>query len=98
MMGEYTSEGDDSVFGLMNAVTSVAREEPDPEVRWDLEELGGGIPAMVPDVPKPSDTAADVFQTAFGVFLTPVPSKQTGLSRGSAGEGSRPRLRFQETS
>ena len=66
IMGEYTSEGDDSVFGLMNAVTSVAREEPDPEVRWDLEELGGGIPAMVPDVPKPSDTAADILQTAFG--------------------------------
>ena len=63
VMAEYN---DDSVFDLMNAVTSVARDQPDPEVRWDLEELGGGIPAMVPDVPWPSDTAADVLQTAFG--------------------------------
>ena len=66
IIGEYTSEGDDSVFGLMNAVTSVARDEPDPEVRWDLEELGGGILAMLPDVPKPSDTAADVLEAVFG--------------------------------
>lgn len=30
----------------MNAVTSVARDQDDPEVRWQLEELGGGVPAM----------------------------------------------------
>ena len=66
VIGEYDREGDDSLFGLMNAVTSVARDEPDPEVRWELEELGGGIPAMVPDIPKPSDTAADVLEPVFG--------------------------------
>jgi hypothetical protein len=37
---------DRSVFGLMNAVTSVARDQDDPEVRWRLEELGGGVAAM----------------------------------------------------
>jgi hypothetical protein len=36
---------DQSRFGLMNAVTSVARDTRDPEVRWQLEEFGGGIPA-----------------------------------------------------
>lgn len=30
-------------FGLMNAVTSVARDTADPETRWDLETLGGAI-------------------------------------------------------
>jgi hypothetical protein len=32
-----------SAFALMNAVTSVARDTRDPETRWRLEELGGGI-------------------------------------------------------
>jgi hypothetical protein len=40
---------DRSRFGLMNAVTSVARDTRDPELRWRLEELGGGIPVAVPD-------------------------------------------------
>jgi hypothetical protein len=34
---------DRSRFALMNAVTSVARETADPEIRWRLEESGGGI-------------------------------------------------------
>ncbi len=38
---------DKSRFGLMNAVTSVARDTRDPEVRWRLEEFGGGIAAVV---------------------------------------------------
>ncbi len=46
-MGEvlrrFAGEGDRSVFGLMNAVTSVARDRPKPRERWDLEELGGEI-------------------------------------------------------
>src|SRR5262245_11129891 len=36
---------DQSPFGLMNAITSLARDTPDPERRWRLEELGGMIPA-----------------------------------------------------
>jgi hypothetical protein len=42
----FFQAGDHSVFGLMNAVTSVARDQDDPQVRWRLEELGGGVPAL----------------------------------------------------
>lgn len=34
-------------FSLMNAVTSVARDTEDQDLRWRLEELGGGIGAFV---------------------------------------------------
>jgi hypothetical protein len=37
--------GDPSAFGLMNAVTSVARDTDDPGTRWALEAMGGSIPA-----------------------------------------------------
>ncbi len=43
----FTAASDHSVYGLMNAVTSTARDEPDPEQRWRLEELGGAIPALL---------------------------------------------------
>jgi hypothetical protein len=39
--------GDESVFGLVNAVTSVARDQRDPHLRWRLEELGGGVLARI---------------------------------------------------
>jgi hypothetical protein len=42
-----------SLFGLMNAVTAVARDTRDPETRWRLEELGGAVPLMRPRRPKP---------------------------------------------
>src|SRR5262249_54329439 len=54
----FRAEGDTSRFGLMNAVTSVARDTRDPELRWRLEELGGGIPAML--VPDPDDSGEAV--------------------------------------
>ena len=54
LLSRYFDERDRTVFGLMNAVTSVARDTHDPELRWNLEELGGGIGAML--LPKqPSD-------------------------------------------
>jgi hypothetical protein len=57
IMGEivrrFFDEGDRTAFGLMNAVTSTARDTRDPELRWRLEELGGSIPALVPPRPKP---------------------------------------------
>ena len=57
--GRFTRQRDTSMFGLVNAVTSVARDEPDPQVRWRLEELGGGVLALVcPDV-LPGGVAAD---------------------------------------
>ena len=46
ILRRFRDAGDRTAFGLMNAVTSVARDQDDPEVRWQLEELGGGVPAM----------------------------------------------------
>ena len=40
---EFFSGRDQSVFALANAITATARDTADPAVRWDLEELGGGI-------------------------------------------------------
>jgi len=47
IMERFARERDSSGFGLMNAVTSVARDTRDPELRWRLEELGGGVPAAI---------------------------------------------------
>lgn len=59
ILDRYAADADQSMFGLMNAVTSVARDTQDPELRWQLEELGGGVPAIVRPTPKPSDAAAE---------------------------------------
>jgi hypothetical protein len=47
IFGQFTAGGDATGFGLMNAVTAVARDTRDPDVRWRLEELGGAIPALL---------------------------------------------------
>jgi hypothetical protein len=44
VLSRFLNGADKSRFGLMNAVTSVARDAAKPEQRWRLEELGGGIP------------------------------------------------------
>jgi hypothetical protein len=54
----FLSETDRSRFGLMNAVTSLARDTRDPERRWGLEELGGGIPALLTPRLSPRSSAA----------------------------------------
>jgi hypothetical protein len=53
IMNRFFHEGDRSRFGLVNAVTSLARDTRDPEVRWNLEELGGGIAAEKIPNPRP---------------------------------------------
>ncbi|HEY7119323.1 MAG TPA: hypothetical protein VH475_22220 [Tepidisphaeraceae bacterium] len=59
IMRRYLEGADRSRFGLMNAVTSVARDTRDPESRWRLEELGGGIPsALEPVAPRRTGGAA----------------------------------------
>jgi len=45
IMERFFADQDQSRFGLMNAVTSVARDARDPEIRWRLEKFGGGIGA-----------------------------------------------------
>jgi len=47
IMERFFEGRDQSPFGLMNAVTSVARDARDPEERWRLEEFGGSIPAAL---------------------------------------------------
>jgi hypothetical protein len=54
----FTAQGDHSRFGLMNAVTSIARDTPDPQIRWRLEEFGGGIPARLQSSNPVSPNAA----------------------------------------
>jgi hypothetical protein len=44
ILNQFFGSRDKSRFGFMNAVTSVARDTRDPEVRWRLETLGGGAP------------------------------------------------------
>ena len=51
------AEGRDATrFGLMNAVTSTARDTRDPEVRWRLEELGAQVPALREEDPVLRET------------------------------------------
>jgi hypothetical protein len=47
ILEHFEIEGDRTRFGLMNAVTSVARDTRDPDERWRLEELGGSIGARL---------------------------------------------------
>jgi hypothetical protein len=54
----FLTNDDHSMFGLINAVTSVARDERDPELRWRLEELGGGVAATRLPRVKPGGAAA----------------------------------------
>lgn len=58
ILERFLAEGDQSRFGLMNAVTSLARDTHDAELRWRLEELGGGIPALRVPTLLPDDAAA----------------------------------------
>jgi len=47
MLGrELETSNDPSYYGVMNAVTAVARETSDPETKWRLEEFGGSVPAL----------------------------------------------------
>ena len=60
ILRRFNAEGDKSVFGLMNAVTSTARDESNPEVRWTMEELGGEIALLGrPTTPGYSRTTDD---------------------------------------
>jgi len=58
----FAADGDQSAFGLVNAVTSLARDTRDPETRWRLEELGGTIPARLRHRPRVGPTASALVQ------------------------------------
>lgn len=57
IFARFAETDDRSVFALMNAVTSVARDTRDPEARWSLESVGGSIPARLR---APASVRADV--------------------------------------
>jgi hypothetical protein len=61
ILRRYEQATDPSAYGLMNAVTSVARDTRDPQTKWRLEELGGSIPAMVRR-PAPAPSRRRVMQ------------------------------------
>jgi hypothetical protein len=56
--GQFRRQRDRSRFGLMQAVTATARQTRDPDLRWRLEEFGGGIAARITPGDAPSDGAA----------------------------------------
>lgn len=60
----FFRDGDRSRFGLLNAVTSTARDAPDPRTRWRLEEFGGGLLAGAPVAPAFDDSASALCVTA----------------------------------
>jgi len=45
---EFARANDETLYGVMNAITAVARETRDPDERWRLEVYGGSIPARAP--------------------------------------------------
>jgi hypothetical protein len=59
ILERFVEGRDTSRFGLMNAITSVARDTRDPEVRWRLEEMGGGIPAALSPTSDDSGSCAE---------------------------------------
>jgi hypothetical protein len=63
IVGDRSLDRDPTAYGLMNAITRAARDEPDPQVRWELEELGGGIPAMLSPSPQPDSAAESLLVT-----------------------------------
>ena len=47
MLGrEFAAANDGTYYGVMNAITAVARDTIDPQTKWQLEEFGGSIPAL----------------------------------------------------
>jgi hypothetical protein len=58
VLSQLDREGDRSAFGFMNAITATARETRDPELKWQLEELGGGVPSACRKPAKPGPRRA----------------------------------------
>jgi len=70
IMNQFTAAGDRSRFGMMNAVTATAGDIPEPELRWQLEELGGGVPvARTPNLPRDAAMAAQHQDSRRGVLI-----------------------------
>lgn len=73
VLQRYRCGKDRTAFGLMNAVTSVARDSQDPEDRWRLEELGGMIPLLPYPFEKLARDHARPPRTASRIIPDPMP-------------------------
>jgi hypothetical protein len=60
ILRQFVGDGDQSTFGFMNAITAVARDTRDPDLRWRMEELGGGVGATLCPKPLPDDARASL--------------------------------------
>jgi hypothetical protein len=60
ILHRYDQENEQSLFSAMNAVTSVARDARDPEVKWRLENLGGTLALLGTPPKKPIPMRATV--------------------------------------
>jgi hypothetical protein len=54
----YGQSQDRSAYGLLNAVTSVARDSRDPQTKWRLEVLGGEIAYGLKNPKSPKQSVA----------------------------------------
>lgn len=48
----FTNDADESRYGLINAITSLARDTRNPELRWSLESVGGALIATTKPAPS----------------------------------------------
>ena len=65
----FAASDDRSAFGLMNAVTSVARDTEDPALRWSLETIGGSMPAYLARRSRVTRPAAALENTEVDVLV-----------------------------
>ncbi len=67
----FFQDNDRTRYGLMNAVTSVARDTRDHVTRWRLEELGGQIAVMDPTEPVLDGSAEELIPNEREGFMIP---------------------------
>jgi hypothetical protein len=60
----FEAAKDRSRFGLVNAVTSLARDTREPEMRWRLEKIGGGMLAKLKPAPAPKKAGTEAVMVA----------------------------------
>jgi hypothetical protein len=65
VMERFVRQGDESAFGLINAVTSIARDTKDPERKWRIEEFGGTMLALISPASKSGPSGVTIEQDEF---------------------------------
>ena len=65
VLDRFAEARDRSAYALVNAVTSVARDAKDPEVRWQLESVGGKLLELAPVSASSVGVSSRAFASAF---------------------------------